>query len=222
MLLRFAVIVLLTANIGLWIWHKQLNELPELSSLGQQPETPSVPANVPSIDVVLHASDESTQCSSFGPLRTQLEQQRAVDRIRTFAQTVWIRDSRSVVERGWWVFMPAEDNRNLALKQAEAIAEAGIDDYFIVTAGDMENTISLGLYADEKHARERQAIIQGRGFDAEIGLRREPEPRYWVDYRLDPNRRDLGRILLRAFPEAVRVNIPCPGSPASVSLARRP
>lgn len=212
MFLRFLVMLMLTGNLGLWIWQQQLPLLPlPPDPQLDQPQSDTDPG-VPSIEMVMHAGDEASQCSSFGPLRTPLEQQRAVERIRTFAQTVWIRESRSVVERGWWVYLPPVTTRAEALKQAEQIAEAGIDDYFVVTAGDMENTVSLGLYSEEAKARERQARIQAQGFDAGIGLRREPEPRYWVDYRLDPQRRDLGRILLRAFPEAVRVSIPCPGS----------
>lgn len=213
MYLRYIVILLLCTNLGLWIWQRELPSLPSISELTEAVDSDELDPSVPTIDVIMHANDESTQCSSFGPLRTPLEQQRAVDRIRAFAQTVWIRDSRSVVERGWWVHMPPMPSRAQALKLVDSIAEAGIDDYFVVTAGEMENTVSLGLYADEVVARERLEHIQNQGFEeAELGLRREPEPRYWVDYRLNPERRDLGRILLRAFPEAVRVNIPCPGT----------
>ena len=131
MYLRYAVILLLCLNMGLWIWQKQLPSLPSISELTEAQENDVLDPAVPTIDVIMHANDESTQCSSFGPLRTQLEQQRAVGRIRTFAQTVWIRDSHSVVERGWWVHLPQKPNRAQALKLAEEIATAGIDDYFV-------------------------------------------------------------------------------------------
>ncbi|GAB4184371.1 MAG: hypothetical protein Tsb002_07320 [Wenzhouxiangellaceae bacterium] len=212
MLLRISVILLLTANLGLWAWLEQLPPVPPPPASAQETRLQATVDGIPGIDPVIPQPAENSQCYSFGPLRTPLEQKRAIERIRTFAATVWLRQSEAVVERGWWVYLPSVGDREAALEQAEQIAAAGIDDYFIVTAGDMENTVSLGLYADEDNARQRQQRIKNQGFDAGIGLRREPEPRYWVDYRLDPRRRDLGRILLRAFPIAVRVPIPCPGS----------
>jgi len=212
MLLRFFVILLLTANLGLWIWQRQLPAIPTPPNAVPASELSDTEPGTPSIELVMNSGDDSSQCSSFGPLRTPVEQQRAVERIRAFATTVWMRESNAVIERGWWVYLPPGASRTEALKQVEQVAAAGIDDYFVVTSGDMENTVSLGLFSHEANARERLARIQSKGFDAGIGLRRVPEPRYWVEYRLDPQRRDLGRILLRAFPEAVRASIPCPGA----------
>lgn len=212
MILRLTAVLLLVANMGIWAWLAQAKPPPPLPVVKPVTEQPATDPGVPGIEMIGVDSGDIRQCFTFGPLRTSLEQQRAIERIRSFAATVWMRQTRATVERGWWVFLPPVASRVEALDQAESIASAGIDDYFVVTSGDMENTVSLGLYSDEDNARRRQAEIQAQGFNAEIGLRREPEPRYWVDYRLNLQRRDLGRILLRAFPEAMRIRTPCPGN----------
>ncbi len=202
------VILLIAANLVLWGWRTAFHRAPA------PPEQPAVtlPASDPGIPAIETVNIPAPAgCYLFGPLNTPLEQHRAAERLRSFAATVWMRESETLAERGWWVYLPAAPSREAALGEMEKLAAAGIDDYFLVAEGDDQNTVSLGLFSNPDNARLRMRQLQARGFDARAGVRRERQPRYWVDYRLHPARRDLSEMVLRAFPKAERRPMPCPG-----------
>ena len=83
---------------------------------------------------------------------------------------------------GFWVYLPATADREAALDEARQLATKGINDYYVVTAGDAQNTISLGLFNSESNAQNRMAAMQKLGFPAKVRQRVDTEPAYWVDY----------------------------------------
>ncbi len=149
------------------------------------------------------------QCFTIGPLSTVLQKRRAEDRLRPFVDGMRARETIADRDRGWWVYLPAVASRQDALTQARRLAEQGVEDYYVVTSGDMENTVSLGLYEDQANARQRQARIRSMGFDAQMSVRRESVPRFWVDYVLPDGERSPWRFILRASPGASHFPIPC-------------
>jgi hypothetical protein len=60
-----------------------------------------------------------------------------------------------------------------------------VRDYYVVTAGDQQNTISLGLFRDQGNAERRRAEIAALGFDPQSIARTEELPVYWLDYATD-------------------------------------
>ncbi len=178
-------------------------------------EMPPLPA-APSLDRVEEVAGELTgpgedRCYAIGPMATELQRRRAEDRMRPFATAMRSRETTTDRDRGWWVYLPSEGSRQQALAMARRLAGQGVDDYYVVTSGEMENTISLGLYEDQDNARSRQARIRGQGFDARMSVRRESAPQYWLDYRLPDGERSPWRFILRASPGAHHFEIPCFG-----------
>ncbi len=57
-------------------------------------------------------------------------------------------------------------------------------DYYVVTAGDQQNTISLGLFRDQGNAERRRAEIAALGFVPKVNPRTEDLPSYWLDFAL--------------------------------------
>ena len=51
----------------------------------------------------------------------------------------------------------------------------------MVTAGDQQNTVSLGLFRDLDNARRRQAEVAALGYSATVEARTEQVPQWWVD-----------------------------------------
>lgn len=177
-------------------------------------DIPPVPEDVPGIELVSDlpaatADSGTDQCFTIGPLGSLLQQDRAVDRLRPFAEAVRARRSRADRDRGWWVYLPPVTARQDALDLARRLADAGVEDYYVVTSGEMENTVSLGLYEQQHNARQRQARIRSLGFDAQLSVRREETPQFWVDYRIAPGERSPWRFILRASPGAQHFEIPC-------------
>lgn len=149
------------------------------------------------------------QCFSIGPLATELQRERAADRLRPFVENLRRRETVADIDRGWWVYLPPESSRQGALALARRLADAGVEDYFVVTSGDMENTVSLGLYENPDNARARQSRVRAIGFDAQLAVRREEAPRFWLDYRASAEESVPWRAILRASPGAMHLEIPC-------------
>ncbi len=147
-------------------------------------------------------------CFTIGPLSTLMSQQRALDRLRPFAAASRTRETSADNDRGWWVYLPA-GNRSAAISLSRELAERGVEDFYVVTSGSLENTVSVGLYENADNARSRQARLVALGYDARIEVRRETVPQFWVDYRIGSEDRSPWRFIVRASPGSQHREIPC-------------
>jgi len=204
-LFRIAVVVLLLGNAGLLV----------MRLLAPAVEPPSAPPRGPAgPEATLVEAEESAgraggpRCFTIGPLVTQVQQQRARDRLRPFADRIRLRTTEADRDRGWWVFVTAA-SRTAAIETARELAERGVDDYFVVADAELPNAVSLGLFEELDNARRRQADIRKLGFDAQLSVRREIVPQFWIDYQIDPGDRAPWRFILRASPGARQLRIPC-------------
>ncbi len=121
-------------------------------------------------------------CSSLGPFKDQTALKRGVDLLTPQVTRIQYQESSSVTTRGYWVYLPALDSRDAALKSARQLNAAGVRDYYVVTAGDHENTVSLGLFRDRDNAARRQSQIAALGFPARLEERTEVERAWWIEF----------------------------------------
>lgn len=203
---RIAVIVLVLAN-GAGLVLRTLQ--PESQPL---PEAPPPDPEVPEAELVADAYRRATasgpRCFTIGPLATLVQQSRAEDRLRPFANQLRLRTTQADRDRGWWVFVSAP-NRPAAIALARRLAERDVEDYFVVADADLPDAVSLGLFEDLDNARRRLSSIRRLGFDAQLSIRREEIPQFWIDYQIDPGTRSPWRFILRASPGARNFEIPC-------------
>jgi len=189
-----------------------------LGNLGSAPppqrngELPPLDPSLPRVELVAapgRTEGASTPaCYTVGPLPTLLAQQRASDRLAPFTAQLQTRQTEADRDRGWWVYLPAS-SRNQALELTRELAERGVEDYYVVAGGSLENAVSVGLYENIDNARERQRRVRAMGFDAQLEVRREQVPQFWVDYRVEPGETPPWRFIVRASPGAQRVQVPC-------------
>lgn len=123
----------------------------------------------------------SYSCLALGPFATPQDLRSA--RQALSAQTVRMRSRQEQTSQtsGWWVYLPAAGSRTQALAVARQLAARNINDYFVVSAGDQPNTISLGLFKDPANARKRRDEVAAAGFPARMSERSESVPEYWLD-----------------------------------------
>ncbi len=175
-------------------------ELPELDPSLPRAELVGSPGN--------GEGESGLACYTLGPLPTLLAQQRASDRLAPFTSQLQTRQTEADRDRGWWVYLPAAD-RSEALGLTRDLAGRGVEDYYVVAGGSLENAVSVGLYENIENARDRQRRIRALGFDAQLEVRRETVPQFWVDYRVEPGESPPWRFIVRASPGAQRVQVPC-------------
>jgi len=207
---RWLVALLLIANTVALVVYLRGDTLPE----APPPALPALPAEWPRLVLASEFDRQpidlgnSRECFSIGPLPSLLAQQRAEDRLRPVTHQLWSRQTTSERDRGWWVYLPA-GSRSEALDLTRQLAERGLQDFFVVTRGDMENVVSVGLYEQVDNARARQRQVRAAGFNAQMEIRRESTPQFWVDYQADPSVEAPWRFIIEASPGAQHRSIPC-------------
>lgn len=149
-------------------------------------------------------------CMTLGPFETEADARTVAGRLEEGLLNREIRRGQTEDEIGHWVFLPAMPTRERALEVARELSEMGLRDYYVVTAGDRENTISLGLYEDRGNAESRLASVREMGFEAEMRPRTESVPRYWLDVAVSEDDRRNWSDVLEDYPDASASEADCP------------
>ena len=198
MLSRMLFLLTLALNIGVGCWlyfapHQKaqafavtdpgVSKLTLLSEREHGNETNAVElASAPESPADL----KNDSCVSVGPFATQADMRTVLNSITPLVTRIQYREAHATETRGYWVFLPAQSNREQALALARQLSSKGVRDYYVVTAGDQQNTISLGLFHDQGNAEKRRTEIAGLGFKPNLIARTEELPVYWIDFAQDP------------------------------------
>jgi len=199
MFARIVFLLLLALNIGVACW---LYFAPQ-SSASQLPATDrGVPKLVLLSEQEEHAGEANAAelatapespadlrndtCTSIGPFGTQADMRGALNALTPLVSRIQYREAHATETRGYWVYLPAMSSREQALAIARQLSAKGVRDYYVVTAGDQQNTISLGLFRDHGNAEKRRNEVATLGFTPELITRTEELPVYWVDFASDP------------------------------------
>ena len=198
MLPRALVLLLVVMNLGVFAWwalHAEAHPAP----------VPTTQLNVPAL-VLLSESEIARQpgsseelatapdsnamtprCETIGPFRTPADLRSAMNTLAPLAGRIQSRQASGTELNGYHVFVPALPNRDAALAAARQLAAKGKIDYYVVTSGDQENTISLGLFQDLANAEKRRDEIRALGFDARLEPRLGDAQQYWIDVAVAPD-----------------------------------
>jgi hypothetical protein len=220
MFARVLFLLLLAANLGFGVW---LVLAPPVAVAQLPPTDVGVPQLVllnERSDAVADAAEmaapptpiaamQDLRCTTLGPFPTQSDLRRAMTALTPLTERIQFRDSRTLRSRGWWVYLPAFPSREAALSAARELSSKGVRDYYVVTAGDQENTISLGLFRDGENAVRRRDEVKVLGLDAQLNERTEDTPEYWLDYAVLPAQRFDWRDRVPDRLELTARDLPC-------------
>jgi hypothetical protein len=194
MFARSLVLLLVVMNLGALAWwtlHAEARPAP----------VPTTQQNVPPLVLLSEseiarqaqtvASDElaaapdpnaaTPRCETIGPFATPADLRRAMNTLSPLVGHIQYRQANGSVMHGYRVFVPALASRDAALEAARQLSAKGISDYYVVTSGTQENTISLGLFHDMINAEKRRDEIRALGFDARLEPRLDDAQQYWID-----------------------------------------
>ncbi|HEX7339676.1 MAG TPA: SPOR domain-containing protein [Rhodanobacteraceae bacterium] len=188
MFLRLLLLLLfaLNAGVGGWLLFGQRPQpLPPATDPGV-PELQLLSANPAPARVARQSggSKASGQCLRIGPFVTRSGMQTAFDALSPHVPEIQFSQQQVSQNTGWWVYLPAVASQEQALQTARKLADEGIQDYYVITAGDHQNTVSLGLFNSEANARRRYERIVKLGLKPELKQRTETLPEYWIDIAL--------------------------------------
>ena len=194
MFVRALFILLLALNIGSACWllfaQPPRQPVPPASDLGVAKlvllsERDGAVADAELASAPENSADRANdQCRSIGPFPTQADARAAMNALTPLSKRIRTRETRSTQARGYWVYLPAMPSREDALGVARTLSAKGVRDYYVVTAGEAQNTVSLGLFRDQGNADRRLAEIKTLGFAPKMNTRTEELPVYWLDFAL--------------------------------------
>ena len=127
------------------------------------------------------APDVTYHCFSIGPFVAIDDLRRTSALIENAVQRQQVREVRSSEVRGYRVYLAAFASRQEAMDAARMLQEKGLRDYYVVTAGEQENTVSLGLFRDLSNAEARREMVRGFGFEPRLEPRQQELTRWWLD-----------------------------------------
>lgn len=197
MILRGVVVLLACLNLGVaawWLFHREPEPLPppalelgvgNLVLLGETEPAPSPDEiEVGAVPVPLPAAPA---CLSLGPFDTPAALRAAMSALTPRVARIQFREVAATELRGYRVYLPAAGNREAALATARQLAGKGVRDYYVVTAGAQENTVSLGLFRDLANAEARRDDLSRLGFQAVLEPRTADAAQWWIDLAAEPD-----------------------------------
>ncbi|HET7269114.1 MAG TPA: SPOR domain-containing protein [Oleiagrimonas sp.] len=189
MFLRLLLLLLLALNIGVagWLTFGQPQRtMPPLTDPGvPKLELLSSTSGAPaSVTTAARAIKASGQCLRIGPFATRSGMHKAFEALTPHVPQIQFNRDQVTKSMGWWVYLPAFATRAEALDAARALVDGGVQDYYVITAGDHQNMVSLGLFRNPDNARRRFDHIAQLGFDPKLTERKDTLPEYWIDIAL--------------------------------------
>ena len=196
MLVRALLVLLACMNVGVaawWIVHRDpvVAEIPSvekgIASLQLLHEVARPPVTeVDEISAAPELPGAASVCLSLGPFRSAAELRRAMNQLMPRVERIQFRETAATQVQGYKVFLPPATSRAQALDAARALAAQGISDYYVVTAGEQQNTISLGIFRDLENATQRHDAVAALGYDPTIEPRTEQTRQWWIDLAAAP------------------------------------
>lgn len=216
---RALVLLLVVMNLGALAWwglHAAAKPAPVATT---DPGTPSLV--LLSESEVAHRKGSSEEmasapeptaatprCQSVGPFASPADVRRATDTLAPLVGRIQQRETTGTAATGYRVFVAALASRAAALEAARQLHEKGLNDYYVVTSGDQENTISLGLFQDLVNATKRRDDVRKLGFDARLEPKVGEVQQFWLDITVAP---DFDwKTHLTGFTGVDAKDMPCP------------
>ena len=222
MFLRIVFLLLLAANIGVAAWlfvapppaaavlpRSDPGVAPLVLLTEREPDPAAVASAELSTAPQSPADAARAVCLRVGPFPSQVDLRRAFNALTPHVDRIQFRESRNRQSRGFLVYLAPPETREAALGIARQLSARGVRDYYVVTAGQQQNSISLGLFRSRDNAERRRAELAALGFSPAIAERVEELPAYWVDLAYAPEARFEWRAHLPDALEATEQRIPC-------------
>jgi hypothetical protein len=213
-LLKACVLALVLANIGFFLWAREISGEPVVvpaapqSSIRLASEAPALAhgastevlhqdsaegVNDPGVPATgIAQSDEQSaslltnvkRCISIGPFRDVAEASRSATSLRARGYGPRQRVAEGEVWAGVWVYIPRPESHEGVDLLLTTLKKAGVDDALEMPGPDESPVISLGIFSEPKRAQSRVALAQRIGLQPIVYDRKRAGNVFWVDIDL--------------------------------------
>jgi hypothetical protein len=193
--LRFLFLLLLLANLLFLGWVRwvappevAVRDLPPAAAsklqpirLQREPAVPGTPGQVgPSSSVTGDVA--AATCVSVGPFASSVQAESASGALQRLGFAVRPpRGATDEVRVGSWVRVPHLATPEDAANALATLQAAGLKDAYIVSEGEPDTTVSVGVFADPAKAAEVARTVTAAGFTPELSDRMRTLDVFWLD-----------------------------------------
>jgi hypothetical protein len=183
--------LLLALNVVFFGWSRWVDRPHDAAVAGTS--SPTVPAleltQLPAKPAAPAASPEaSTHCRSIGPFADAAAAAGTLDALRSHGLQPRSRTVETMAPDGYWVYV--EDLKDAAARRKviSTLSANGIHD--AAAMADETERVSVGVFADQRHAVHRAEQVQELGFKPVLSVHQRTISSAWLDVDLKPNEAD--------------------------------
>jgi hypothetical protein len=188
---RNLFLLLLALNVVFFGWSRWVDRPHDAAAAGMS--SPTVPAleltQLPAKSAAPAASTEpSTHCRSIGPFADAAAASSTLDALRSHGLQPRSRTVETMVPDGYWVYV--EDLKDAAARRKviSTLNANGMRD--AAAMADETERVSVGVFADQRHAVHRAEQVQELGFKPVLSVHQRTISTAWLDVDLKPNEAD--------------------------------
>lgn len=170
---------------------------PEAETPGAAAAEPVSPAGNASA-VTVDAVAQLPRCQWAGPFADEAAAQRQARALKAAGFEVEVEPRTASVRIGHRVLSKKMPTRAAAEGLHDRLRSAGFTDLYLAMRGEFARRVALGLYKNERPARQRVETLAARGFEAELLPWLERRNEYFLAVRGMPNADNAG--VLGALP----------------------
>lgn len=212
-MLRVLVISLVVANLFLLGFQ---SSKPPVKTETAAPKRVSGDPRIPTIHLFSEMMQDedlltgNRRCFSIGPFHSAQDRDEVRTSLIEVASGINERETKALVEKGYWVFMPPYVSLLEANQELLSLKALGLKDIGIIYEGEWQNAISLGYFLRQENAQKRKKGLEKKGYQPVIRVQRQTEPRYWLDYEQPPGSGLLALDMQDRPNDFMQRPVPCP------------
>ncbi len=188
--MKWIIYLLLLANISFFAWHYQsMGREQRRSQVERQDPLNTAVRLVMLREAKMESTPETTskarlpQCRSLGPFEQRDKAKEIKKLLQDQGLLLGLRVSKDARRKAYWVYLAPSGSHVAARKVVQKLkSKHRIKDIFIISAGDIKDGISLGVFSKFELAYRRQSEIRKLGFDAQLKDVTLPAKEYWLDW----------------------------------------
>ena len=143
------------------------------------------PANA--LEQTISFDEQNTSCFSFGPV-AELDQANGLrDWFSVQGAAAGVRHTDEQGRQLFWVYLSPQDSREDAMNTIRSIREKGIRDFRLISRGDMQNAISMGVFSSQASVNRRLSELKKQGYKPVVVPYSDGKRVYWVDAQIPDN-----------------------------------
>lgn len=184
--MRWIVLALLLANVGLFTWFQTAGRAPaavvaaDSAPVSEAGETVELVSEVSAEQLAPAPVEPEPEpevrgealCTMIGPFEEAYQGEDVAERLRALQLEAELRNVEMQGQMRYWVFLAPRESRREAFRKLRELQAEGIDSY-VIPKGSLTNGISFGIFSESERAEALAEELRGRGY--RVRTREEPQ-----------------------------------------------